>query len=109
MSSSRGMIREALAKLAHDGIWSTWMRYMFSRCIRNEDGSMTIPVFFVERWHQQIATPYDDLPEEMKPSDREQADKILAVLDACNEPAPVETKVYKGGADVRTFFNEDKS
>ena len=41
--------REQLADYAHDA-WSGWMKYMFSKCTKNLDGSMTIPANSVERW-----------------------------------------------------------
>ena len=73
-------VRENLAALAHDGIWSHWMKYMFSKCVENPDGSLTIPYDLAFRWWKQAYTLYKDLPEDMKPSDREQADKMLEVL-----------------------------
>lgn len=71
--------REALADISHD-IWVHWMRWQFSVCTRNDDGSLTIPADKVERWQRQIDTPYAELSEREKDSDREQADKILGVL-----------------------------
>lgn len=73
-------MREALADVSHD-IWSHWMRWQFSVCTRNADGSLTIPAERVERWTRQINTTYADLSEAEKESDREQADKILAVIE----------------------------
>ena len=71
--------REKLAAYAHDA-WSGWMRYMFDKSEFNDDGSVTIPASLVKRWQYQMLTPYQDLPEEMKPSDRDEADKILAIV-----------------------------
>lgn len=73
-------MREALADVSHD-IWSHWMRWQFSVCTRNADGSLTIPAEKVERWTRQMNTTYADLSEAEKESDREQADKILAVIE----------------------------
>ncbi len=70
---------ERLASTQH-GIWSHWMRYQFSMCQRNEDGSITIPADKVDRWRRQMLTPYTELTEREKQSDREQAYKILGVL-----------------------------
>jgi hypothetical protein len=72
-------LREALADYAHVA-WSGWMSYMLTKCSPNPDGSVTIPVWAVERWTRQIETPYEALSEGEKESDREQADKILAVI-----------------------------
>jgi len=72
-------LREELADWQH-AIWAHWMSYLFGVCQHNEDGSVTIPADKVERWMRQQVTPYSALTEEERESDREQADKILAVL-----------------------------
>lgn len=74
--------RERLAELCH-AQWSGWMEYLFSKCvnpIEPNTGTVVIPKWAVERWRRQIATPYADLAEEEKDSDRKEADRILAVL-----------------------------
>ena len=78
---------EKLAAYAHDA-WSGWMRYLFSKCdgvIPNtlsalDDNSLVIPAEFVQRWVRQMNTPYDDLPEGEKESDRVEARRILEVI-----------------------------
>ena len=72
-------LRERLAYQQH-AIWAHWMAYQFSVCQRNDDGSLTIPADKVERWQRQIDTTYTGLTEHEKDSDREQADKILSVI-----------------------------
>ena len=69
---------EALAEYAHEA-WSGWMRYLFSKSVVNEDGSVTIPREFVARWARQMDTPYHKLPENEKESDREEARKMLEI------------------------------
>jgi hypothetical protein len=78
--TDRNRLREGLASLQHE-IWSHWMRYMFSVCPENADGSLTIPRDKAERWKRQSSTPYDSLPQSEKETDREQADKILGFLE----------------------------
>jgi len=72
------MLREELAKYAHEA-WSGWMRYVFSESGLHSDGTMIIPKRAVERWTRQIITPYDELPEVEKDSDRDEADRILDI------------------------------
>ena len=72
--------REQFAEYAHDA-WAGWMSYLFSKSTKNEDGTVTIPAWAVERWTRQMNTQYWDLPEEEKNSDREEADKIIAMTD----------------------------
>ena len=74
-------LREKLAEYSHNEAWAGWMRYMFSQGCFCEDGTWTMPADKVERWTEQMNTDYDQLPEEMKPSDREQADKILEIVN----------------------------
>jgi hypothetical protein len=73
------VMREILSDVSHD-IWSHWMRWMFSVGTFNSDGSWTMPAEKVQRWQRQMNTAYVDLPEHEREGDREQADKILAVL-----------------------------
>lgn len=72
---------EALAAAEHAS-WARWQAYLHSRCIRNPDGSLTIPADLVERWERQIATPYDELSEREKQSDREEVAHILPDIEA---------------------------
>lgn len=68
---------EEWADYAHRA-WAEWTNYMFQQCIIQLDGSLTVPPESYERWFQQIRTHYDDLSEEEKKSDREQARKIIS-------------------------------
>lgn len=72
-------IREALAHVQH-AIWAHWMRYQFSVCEKNADGSLTIPADKVERWTRQSLTDYNDLTFKEQESDRHQADKVIAAI-----------------------------
>lgn len=81
------MEREKLAELAHSQ-WSGWIGYMFSKGTLHADGTLTLPKWAVERWTRQMNTPYAELSEEEKTSDRIEADKFLAVLSTpANKPA----------------------
>lgn len=65
-------LRERLAALCHEQ-WSGWMRYLFEHC-------SLIPESFVIRWKRQMNTPYTELSEEEKESDRKEADRFLTLL-----------------------------
>ena len=67
---------EKLANMQHK-IWSQWMDYLFSVCKEYGDGSMVIPKDKVERWKRQIDTPYYELSEPEKDSDRNIAFDVL--------------------------------
>lgn len=72
-------LREALAAQAHVS-WSGWMKYMISKSCVDLDGTITIPKDMVMRWTRQMNTPYDQLSEKEKESDRVEADHYLQVL-----------------------------
>ena len=78
-------LREALAEVSHE-IWAHWMTYLFSKCwypnlkVYPELDAVLIPNKLHLQWTRQMNTNYADLTEHEKDSDREQADKILAVL-----------------------------
>lgn len=88
-------LREELAALAHDQ-WSGWMKYLFEKCrpgrskLGNwglvKNGTMIIPTESVERWQRQMNTPYAELSEAEKESDRQEADRVLALLANHEEP-----------------------
>lgn len=74
-----GELRERIAYVQH-AIWAHWMVYMWDCGTHNEDGTWTMPADKVERWQRQAGLNYSGLTEREKESDREQADKVLAVL-----------------------------
>lgn len=80
-------LREQLADVQH-AIWAHWMRYQFSACQRNEDGSFTIPADKVKRWERQIGAYYGELTEQERESDRHQADKVLKVIQPVLDLVP---------------------
>lgn len=64
------------AAIAHEQ-WSGWMKYLFEKSTQNADGTVTIPKWAVDRWTRQMNTPYVELPESEKESDRIEARKYL--------------------------------
>jgi hypothetical protein len=89
--------REALAEYAHEA-WSGWMKYMFEKgerrgvfnihAVGGIDVEWIMPAWAVERWTRQMRTPYADLPEAEKESDRAEADKMLAICRLTASPQP---------------------
>lgn len=79
-------MRELLAALCHKQ-WSGWMGYLFSKCIpyqpgkvQAEEGAVIIPKWAVERWKRQAASSYEELSEHEQDSDRDEADRFLAIF-----------------------------
>jgi len=79
-------LREDVADIQHQ-IWAHWMKYLFSRCKLthqspdvDKKGTAVISAEDATRWKRQMETSYEQLSDKEKESDREQADKVLAVL-----------------------------
>lgn len=75
---------EHLADAEHAS-WARWMAYLFSKCnagehLPNEYPEMTVPSALVSRWHTQAVTPYADLSEQEKQSDRDEVAHILPFI-----------------------------
>ena len=77
---------EEMAALAHD-IWARWMQYMFDQGhfdSVNHPGmkmnALVCPVEVWERWTRQMNTPYHELSEKEKESDREIALQYLDII-----------------------------
>lgn len=70
---------DQLAAIEHER-WAHWQRYVHDQCEPQRDGSLVIPAALVERWETQIETPYHDLTEREKASDREQVQNYLPTV-----------------------------
>lgn len=70
---------EQLASIEHRR-WSHWQHYMHEQCTKRDDGSLVIPPHLVEQWQKQIATPYEQLSEAEKESDRQQVQMYLPTI-----------------------------
>ena len=69
MINTEAALIEVLADIEHKR-WSSWEEHLHSKCVKNDDGSLTIPAEHVTRWTRQIETNYYDLSEKEKESDR---------------------------------------
>ena len=72
-----------LAEYAHKS-WAGWMDYLFSKSGQYANGSVIIPPDLADRWKRQAATPYRKLPESEKESDRDEARKMLKIIQGSN-------------------------
>jgi hypothetical protein len=72
---------EQLAAIEHER-WSHWQRYMHEKAHRNDDGSLTLPAALVSRWERLMRTPYSQLTDEERESDREQVRRYITILQS---------------------------
>jgi hypothetical protein len=82
---------EELSDFIHD-MWTRWMTVLFQRCTKktedgevmsliNDDGTVTIPKWAVDRWMRQMYTDYENLPECEKDTDRIEAKRIMKIMN----------------------------
>lgn len=67
------------ANLEHDR-WVRWQKYMFSKFEKDSNGNLIVPKEYVERWFRQIDTPYVELSEQEKESDRQETRNYLPII-----------------------------
>lgn len=80
------IMMEKFAALEHER-WAKWQKYFFSKCqikpqsqVNGMDDRyvyLALPKDLYERWLKQIETPYSELSEQEKESDREQVRPYL--------------------------------
>ncbi len=70
---------ERLAEYAHDA-YSSYMAYFLKRLDQDDDGNLIIPKSYAQNLRTLIATGYNELPEDDKQGDREEAEKMLEIV-----------------------------
>jgi len=93
---------EELAELEHEQ-WQHWMKYMIDNIQYSES---------VERWGRQMKTPYKNLSEQEKKSDRKCADKVMAlnsikIFEYCNMKNQSSYDLFKLFAELTGFKIEE--
>jgi hypothetical protein len=81
LKMSMDELLEQLASIEHER-WSHWQRYLHGKGVPQADGSLLLPSDLVHRWELQMETPYDQLSESEKQSDREQVQRYLPLIVA---------------------------
>ncbi|MFH3480689.1 hypothetical protein [Xanthobacter variabilis] len=74
-----GSIMDELAAAEHER-WAHWQRFVHDQASRMSDGSRLLPAELVERWERQIETPFGNLTEKEKESDRDQVRRYLPII-----------------------------
>ena len=72
-------LTDSLAAIEHER-WSHWQKHVHDNGTHQKDGSLILPAELVERWKRQIETPFTELTEAEKESDREQVRKYLPLI-----------------------------
>lgn len=78
-------LKEQLAKIEHIR-WADWQRYLHSKLEAGSDAEgnvvMFIPTGLLNHWERQISTPYAELSEAEKQSDRDEVERYFSLIDA---------------------------
>lgn len=85
------------ASLEHER-WARWQKYMFSKGTVDSDGIFHLPKEFVDRWFRKIDTPYSELSESEKESDRKETRNYLPLIRQALEEAIAEERKRIEGA-----------
>ena len=96
---------EEAAALEHER-WARWQKYLHSKLVlpSQDNGWAWLPKKMYQRWERQIKTPYSELSEEEKESDRKEVRKYFPLIQK-NYQQLVEEALNMG----TTFNNPDGS
>lgn len=89
--------------------WARWQKYLHSRGIVDNkgEGYLCIPMGLIKHWERQIETPYSELSESEKESDRKEAREYLPLLSQAIQAAKEETE-KEGDERLRTFLRAEE-
>lgn len=90
--SASESLYEQLAAIEHER-WASWQRYLHSKCTvqiatDRDPGALVIPSGYVANLWRLIDTPYSDLTEREKASDREQVDRYWHLVAPAQPSTP---------------------
>jgi len=71
---------DKVAEFAHHS-WAGWMKYLFSKSITLPFGFVLIPRWAVKRWKRQMTSRFDELPQNERVSDYEEAERYICLFD----------------------------
>lgn len=83
-------LREKLADIEHQR-WADWQAWCH-KILRENCPSPELEAV-LERWDKQIATPYKDLSEQEKQSDRDQVDRYLPAIKTLLIQSKIEARI----------------
>ncbi len=92
---SESELIEQLADKEHAS-WARWMDYLFSKCVDvNGHEYVLIPHDLADHWKRQANTPYAELSEHEKQSDRDEVAHILPIIEnQLNQEIDTRNKAY---------------
>lgn len=96
-------LKEQLAAIEHER-WSDWQQYMHDKMgkLNGLEDTFVLDGKHYKHWQRQIMTPYKELTEAEKNSDREQVDRYWPLIESYiqTHTAAAERQVVKLRADI---------
>ena len=92
------------AEIEHNR-WSRWQSYLFSKSEWTKDGYL-IPRELCFRWQKQIDTPYSELSEKEKESDKKEVENYLPILYELLEKIKYKEKIEETINSIMEILKE---
>jgi hypothetical protein len=92
------------AEIEHNR-WSRWQSYLFSKSEWTKDGYL-IPRELCFRWQKQIDTPYSELSEKEKESDKKEVENYLPILYELLEKIKYKDKIEETINSIMEILKE---
>lgn len=94
--------------------WAKWQKYLHSKCVEHENGKgewVCFPAELFRRWERQINTPYSELSEQEKESDRKEVGSYLPLIRTLltQERTRLKEEIEKIQPGIATWTMEDVS
>jgi len=77
---TKSVMIEKLAAIEH-GRWADWQKYLHNKCEMLTNGDLVIPASLAVHWMRQIRTPYAELSDHEKASDRDEVGRYWPLLE----------------------------
>ena len=91
---------EQLATIEHQR-WANWQKYVHSKLVPYTYGNKVMECSDFEHWQKEIDTPYDELTEAQKQSDRDEVMRYWPVVEKVIQRAVLEAKI----AETKFIWN----
>ena len=92
------------AEIEHNR-WSRWQSYLFSKSEWTKDGYL-IPKELCFKWQKQIDTPYSELSEKEKESDKKEVENYLPILYELLEKIKYKDKIEETINSIMEILKE---
>lgn len=92
------------AEIEHNR-WARWQSYLFSKSEWTKDGYL-IPKELCFKWQKQIDTPYSELSEKEKESDKKEVENYLPILYELLEKIKYKDKIEETINSIMEILKE---